>query len=81
MADKVKAAFRRLRKWWVCRRYGICPVHGTLRPHGGYHEDEYGACGTCIAENLGKSRDRDLRQETRRQLALERLNYEWRLPR
>lgn len=23
--------FKRIRKRWLCRKYGICPVHGQLR--------------------------------------------------
>jgi hypothetical protein len=68
---------KRLRKWWYCRRYGICPIHGTLRPHGGYNEGKWAACAKCLEENRGKSIHRDLIYESNRHDALERLNSDW----
>lgn len=57
---------RKLRKWYLCWRYGICPVHGVLRPHGGYAEGKWGICQTCLAENRGKNEMRNTRYERAR---------------
>jgi hypothetical protein len=70
---------RRLRKWWLCRRYGICPVHGVLRPHGGYNEGQWGICPKCHEENAGKNVMRDWSTEKSRYDAVERLNADWAL--
>lgn len=72
--------FRRLRKHWLCWRFGICPVHGKLRPHGGYNEGRYGMCPSCREENFGKSTHRDVMHEKSRNAALDRLNRDWALP-
>jgi len=68
---------RRLRKWWFCRKYGICPVHGVLRPHGGYNAGKWDICPKCREENSGKSYMRDLAFAQQRHAALERLNRDW----
>lgn len=68
---------RRIRKWWICRRFGICPVHSVLRPHGGYNEGQWGLCPKCREENFGKSTHRDVIFEQSRNAALDRLNADW----
>jgi hypothetical protein len=71
---------KRIRKWWLCTKYGVCPVHGVLRPHGGYNEGEWGLCPKCREENSAKATWRDTEYESRRQAAIERLDRDWRLP-
>lgn len=71
-------AIKRIRKWWLCWRNGICPVHNVLRPHGGYGEGRFGLCPTCRKENEAKSIHRDTQAEWRRNAALERIDADWR---
>jgi hypothetical protein len=46
--------FRKLRKWWLCRKYGVCPTHLILMEmKGGYHPAW--VCGLCVQENQVKN--------------------------
>lgn len=68
---------RRIRKQYLCWRYGICPVHNVMRPHGGYNEGRWGICPTCSRENDGKNTWRNTRYERRRDEAIDRINRDW----
>ena len=70
---------KRIRKWWMCRKYGICPIHGELRPHGGYNEGRWGICPVCLRENEAKNIHRDVTREKARSEALQRLDRDWRV--
>lgn len=72
--------FKRIRKRWLCWKYGICPVHGQLRPHGGYNQGRWAICAACLEENRGKSTHRDVVYEASRNEALTRLNRDWPVP-
>lgn len=65
------------RKRWLCWRYGICSVHNTLRPHGGYNEGRWGICHQCNRENHGKNTMRNLRYEEHRCNAQDIINRDW----
>lgn len=56
---------RRLRKWYLCRRYGICPVHNVMRPHDDY-SGGWGICPTCHTENAAKNHYRNTSYEIAR---------------
>jgi hypothetical protein len=74
----MKKLFKRFRKWYLCRKHGICPIHNVLRPHGGYNEGTWGACPTCTKENQAKNIHRDTQAEFRRNTALETIDRDWR---
>jgi len=69
--------FRKLRKRYLCWRYGICPVHNLLRPHGDYHVGRWGICRQCAVENEGKNHLRNSSYEFAREKARERIRKDW----
>ena len=78
---------KRLRKWWLCWRYHLCPVHGTYleqRDIGGYAVSLIWVCETCLRENEAKRIHRAyLRTQSyhlARERALATLNRDWALP-
>lgn len=72
---------RRLRKWYLCRLYGICPVHNQLRPHVGYGGRTWGMCPVCCDENAGKNHQRNTSYEEGRENARNVIDRDWRVAR
>jgi len=69
---------KRLRKKYLCWRYGICPVHNVLLPHGGYNEGRWSICPTCFGENRAKNIHRDTQYEAARDRAIDIIAADWR---
>ena len=76
----MKYLLKRIRKWWLCRRYHICPTHGELmQDRGGYCSTWI--CDTCIEENAAKAIHRSNVDHLARIRAQEKLNKDWAPPR
>lgn len=69
---------KRLRKWWLCRRYGVCPTHNLLRPYDGGYEGRWGRCPKCVEENRAKTIHRNSTYEWQRNAAVETIDRDWR---
>ena len=72
----MKLWLKKLRRWWICRKYHICRTHGALMTSGGYNEPSWW-CPVCREENMGRSIQRQRVSALERVEAQKRLNKDW----